>query len=309
MKHEELAVFSLVLALMLTVEVTLRSVESQLSGDVRQIQGIERVGTRLEADTSDVKVLWLGNSMTAEGIDLSVADSILGRSTSYGISNYAVHPDGSGIPEWLYIATSDFFNRGAAPDLIVIPFAWNLLSDETPVEVARIGRWYLHSASDWLEFFGRDARGFEPRIHAVLANASTAFGNRDRIRNKILGLLPGYQEMAQELSRGGATAGNGGSSQGAGYSRLYRLLAAARKTDTQVVLVAMPVREPYSIDPSLQRLVDDASGVSLMDLREAEGIGPDSFRDGVHLLPDGARVVTASISERLTETLARGRAD
>jgi hypothetical protein len=207
MKISDFGAIGVVVGSLLICELTLARLEPSLSGDVRHIQSIAGVSASLAADSAPLKVLWLGNSITGNGIDVPLADSVFESTLHRRTSVYSVHPDGSAIAEWTNIANNEFFERGAHPNVLVIPFAWNLLSDQSVLDAERIGRWYLRSPADWAEFMRSDAPGFEEGARAILAHISASFGNRDRVRTRVLAMLPGYQVMAQSLSRGGAGGG------------------------------------------------------------------------------------------------------
>jgi hypothetical protein len=296
-KTSEVRVFAVVLAFLLVGEVSLKKMEPQLSGDVRHIQSVADVSGRLAQDSTPFKVLWLGNSITDDGVDLPLADSLFEEGLRGSTAMYAVHPDGSGIAEWTHIASNAFFDRGSVPNVLVIPFAWNLLSDQSAVEAERIGRWYLFGPSDWLEFLRFDAGGFETGARAVLANASAAFGNRDRVRTRVLGHLPGYQAMAESLSKGGESSATPVAAHHT-YDRLARIATAARAARTRLVVVAMPVRAPYDLDPALLAILSSVD-IGFIDARHVDGLSEQDFRDQMHLLPPGARIVTRRVAQEL----------
>lgn len=303
----EIRVFALVLCGLLVAELSLRYLEPRLSGDVRHIQAIPNVAAKMAADSSTVKVLWLGNSITNDGIDIGMADSLLESRLSVDVGTYVVHPDGSGIPEWYYIAKRQFLEVGVRPDVLVIPFAWNLLTDGAAVETERIGRWYLGATSDWMEFLRFEINGFEPAAGAVLANLSAAFGNRDRVRTRVLAELPGYRQTAERLSRGGNreipnTVRRSGSSR---YSRLTRLVHAAHSYGVDVVIVAMPVRSKYDLDPELKDAIARLE-IGFIDARAVSGVEPALFKDEMHLLPSGAQIVTSYVTSALTDATISG---
>ena len=302
-KNSELRVLALVLGSLLLCELTLWKLEPSLSGDVRHIQEMAEISARLSADTTGLTVLWLGNSITDDGVDLPLADSLIEDGLRHHASMYKVHPDGSAIAEWTQIASNQFFERGSRPDILVIPFAWNLLSDQSKVEAERIGRWYLRTPADWLEFLRFDAGGFEEGSRAIFANFSAAFGNRERVRTRVLAMLPGYEEMALGLSRGGGTDEQPAADANRldSYDRLSRLALQAAADGTRLILVAMPVREPYELEAGLLETAADL-GVGIIDARHVDGIDADQFRDQMHLLPAGARIVTRSVAGQLVSS-------
>jgi hypothetical protein len=308
MKSNEVKVWALVFGFLLVCEVALNHFEPRLSGDVLHIQSLRELSARLARDPAQLKVLWLGNSITAEGINVELADSLIENAVHREIGVYSVHPDGSGIAEWVHIADNEFFERGNRPDVLVVPFAWNLLSDQSMVDAERIGRWYLRGPSDWLDFLRFDANGFEESARAVLANLSAMFGNRDRVRTRVLAALPGYEGMALRLSRGGDAADEAAPPTTiASYARLTRLADAAREARTHVVLVAMPVREPYQLEPGLLATAERLH-LTVIDARVVEGLDVSSYRDDMHLLPAGARMVTQRVTTELVQAGRRNGA-
>jgi hypothetical protein len=298
MIRNEYRVVTAVVACVLAVEASLNWLEPSLSGDVAHIMQIAEVSRGLNASSSPAKVLWLGNSLTGEGIDMSVADSVLEQELGTELAGFTVHPDGSSIAEWHHIANNEFFDRGAVPDLLIVPFAWNLLSDQNPVNVQRIARWYLNRPEQWLDFLRHDTEGLEEKFSAVLASFSAAYGNRDRVRDRVLVGLPGYEYLAFELGNPGAGAGgdnNSAAEVSLTYARLRRLAKSAREHGVRLAVVAMPVVGPYKIDSKLLETAD-LYDIIVIDARDTDGINEGWFRDDMHLLPDGARQVTRRIA-------------
>lgn len=286
-------------------ELFVRLRESALSLDVQHIRRIPSIAENLTRGEGG-RVLFLGNSMTRNGVDVPIVEQELrAEGLTAPLRVERVYPDASGLAEWYYAFNHFFVEAGRLPDALIIGFAANDLSDNRPPQPARLAQYYT-GARDVPEVFANDVRDFEARAEFLLSGASASFANRTRMRERALDLvIPHYRRSAQEINRAQQALKNKGGAPAAvalTYRRLERLGQLAAGRGVRVILVAMPQREPYQLDPQLQPAVERA-GMTLIDARGAPGLGGESFEDEMHLTPDGAAVYSRHLARQLAPSL------
>lgn len=288
--RRELPVTAALVLSLLACEVGLRLAVRRASVDAAHIDDIPRIVSAL-ASAGRPTVLFLGNSLTRAGV---VPRALELRGAHVAL----IHPDDTTIVDWLYLYKRNLRARGAAPDVLVVGFAADQLSDATEVQVDRLG--YLGGFLGLREAFRHDVPDFESRVSYVLANLSCAFANRHRIRNQLFAaLIPHYKTSAQVLNKGfGPPPGTEERRPPRAYKRLSRFLDLMEGTGTKVVFVSIPVPAYHELDPELRRLIA-ARGARLLDLRRPAGLTDRHFLDGYHLAPAGGEVFSRELSRRL----------
>jgi hypothetical protein len=217
-----------------------------------------------------------------------------------------VFPDATALPDWYYAFKHYFVDANRLPDVLIVCFAAKDLQDDLPPVPARLAHNYT-SATDIPELFSQDLLDFDNRADFMLADLSSSYANRMRVRTRILDdLIPNYRESAQVLNRTqkAMKKSAGGAATTAApaptYQRLERLMSLARNHNVRVIFVAMPLREEYALDPQIQRIVE-AQGMSFFDFRAVDGINQVSFVDEMHLTTDGASVYSEFLARQLAE--------
>jgi hypothetical protein len=263
----------------------------------------------------------IGNSATERGVDLAQLADALGREAlAAGAAPGPVAPitidefvaDASGINTWGWILERYFFSQGRAPDLLVINFFNNFLEDGgEPVEVGRLAQFFT-VPRDWPEVMTTDLPDFDTRVEYILSSFWATFAARDRIKERVLRLIPGYKDYATEENainfkreRRPPAAGRRAPS----LKALTRLLEAARAHGARIAFVAFPMyvpgRPPYELDPEVvARLA--SYGQPLIDLRRVEALKPEHYEDDIHLNEKGRPLYTAKLAEAL-RSLVRAR--
>ena len=82
------------------------------------------------------------------------------------------------------------------------------------------------------------------------------------------------------------------------YSRLERLLRVCDLRRIHVIVVAMPIGEPYPID-GLLRQVLSRHEAELVDMRATPGLSAADYPDGYHLSRKGAEIYSAALGRQL----------
>jgi hypothetical protein len=293
-----------VLAVLGAAEALLRAKEALLSIDLLHIQDIPKIAQRL-AEQPHPRILFVGNSLTREGIDEPVLEQEL-RDRGCPASIEKIFPDNTQIAEWYYAFKRNFVNAGRSPDFLIISCPTTQLRDQAPFSVYGLGRHWIDTR-DVPEVLHADVTAFGDQVEFFLSRLSVTFANRFRISGRILvSVIPGHEQLARQVNRmrnemlqeKQASVGEAKST----YKRLHRLAELGRAHGTRLILAAMPVGKPYEIDPALVQEAR-AAGAVLLDCRKIPGINNDSYRDGFHLKPEGAEIYTRFLAAQIASIL------
>ncbi len=302
----ELKAIALALALLLAVEVGMRWLEPHLSADVQHIQQIPQIVSRL-ARAQGEHLLFLGSSMTRHGVDLNVLEPTLaarGVATD-DLSVGLIYPDASDILDWYYVYHHYLSTSTAQPDMVVVSFAGDRLQDvvPNPQQIRRIARHHT-SLRDIPEVFSQDFTTLSQRGDYLFSKVSASFAHRERVRVRLLAtMIPYYRQTEQGLNGAQLVSETLPATQTPQirYSRLERFLGEVDPA-AQVIFVAMPLRDPYQLDPELRGILE-RQGAELIDTRSVPGITPDAFLDPLHLTPEGAVVYSRALAQKLAPFL------
>lgn len=294
---------ALVLVALAACELVVRLREQSLSLDVRHIRQIPDISARLAGGDGLLRVLFIGNSMTRYGVEPEIVEREMSAHGVAPLRLERVFPDATALPDWYYAFKRYFDAPRRAPDVLVVCFAANDLQDSQPIHSWRLAQYYTTFA-DVPEVFREDIRDFDSRAEFLLSDASAAFANRTRVRERALDIfIPNYRETAQQINRTQQTqAGERLARAQPTYRRLARLGQLAGSRGVRVILVAMPERIEYELDPGLQPAAE-AAGMTLIDSRAGHGLKPDSYVDEMHLGEGGARIYSEFLARQLAPKL------
>ena len=162
-------------------EAVLRLGGQRLSADVQHIRSIPARADRL-AHAEGLRILFLGNSLTREGIRLDVVQEHLGCTSPVALER--VFPDDTTILDWYYLFRNDF-GGDRAPNVLVLSYARGQLTDATGIHAERIagsfGGW-----SNTREMLRLDLDDLGDRIDYILASTFRLFSERERVRDRVL---------------------------------------------------------------------------------------------------------------------------
>jgi hypothetical protein len=290
----EAKVLATIAAVLLVSETTIRVLLPRVSTDWRNFEAIANLtaGTRTGQQP---RVLFLGNSLTGRSIVPSVVQTKI-EAEGFPVSVQKIATDDSNITEWLYLSRGKLGEPNSRPDLLVVGYAEDQLSDRAPVHVDRLAGYYggLRIAS---EVFREDVHDFGSRTDFVLSSMSVLYANRDRVRNQLLDtLVPGYRTLAQETNR--AAKSSGATRTAPRYERLKRLLAFSRANSIGVALVAMPIPYQYRIDADVHNLAHEYDA-AFFDMTGVSTISGRHYSDGYHLDDTGAHIYSESFARVL----------
>ena len=297
----KLLIPTLVVIPLLCAEIILRVAETRLSGNVAHIKAIPALAETL-GSKQGAKVLLLGNSLTNNGFDPDLLRDRL-KEQGHNVSVEKITPDATAIWDWLFLYDNVIGHHLSEPVTVVVGFAWNIVSDQARESLTRLGAFYANFGN--LYEFGR-ARGLtvDEFSEFTLAKVSRLFAHRERIRNSILSyIIPDYQSFAQESDpRQAAQVRIDDQSPGADvsstYEALYRLSELVNAKGGTLVLVAMPVIDPYEIAQGMDTTAEEGR-ITLLDFRVLSGLTRADFEDNMHLGASGREKATKYLGEAL----------
>ena len=285
-------------------------------GDESLLRGFARDARELKAEPG-IRVILMGNSLTRGGYNLEVFQKELQAAGGGPISvrNCGMH--GSMMVEWYYVFKQNFIGANA-PDVLVVSLSPDGGEDGNP-HAFRIS-WLSYEVGwrDVPELAATDLRSFDLSTQFMLARLSSAMAHQWNLRvDLVYTHIPHFWEGMQTLNGrvnlaaiNRAKSVRGAPPPAPTYALLKRFMALIAANHTRLLVVAMPVREHYEIDPGLPRALE-AGGMAFMDCRDIQGLTPDKFADGWHLTDEGTTVFSKYMARhlpgRLNEIVGRKR--
>lgn len=298
----ELKVIATVVAVVLVAECGLRAVEDSVSEDVRHLKSLRTASQRMvdASQNGELKVLFLGNSITAASIDADVITSRLRADAGISCSVTKVVPDNTRLADWA-IAFDEFFLRNKQlPDVVVMGFRDADLRDEPSRHPDRLGRYYCDLA-DWGRLANNsELQRFTSHVEFLMGNQSVLFANRKRLRTGLLSrLLPGFVAASRAVNRGtmasDKTVSRPNGREENRYQRLLQFHRLLASNDVKLVLLAIPTPTEYALENQLLTVVKSAE-IDLLDLRNAAGLEPEMFPDGLHMGHSASAVFSVALA-------------
>lgn len=296
--------WGLVLAILLVaaLDLTVRALETRLSGDIANTRSFPERVAELSAAPGE-KVAAIGNSLIGDGLDKPVFLANWLKMNPGAGSAIKLVPDGSGIWDWHCIVHYELANASQGPDLVLIGFGWNQLSDQNGLSITRAFNGLCPATAMW-GFSALSGRiGVNDWLEMAAVKTSKLYAHREPIRHRILqNVIPDYRRMTWQLNARAGDVGDAEGTQGrrsTSYNALSSILEKLSGRGSRVVLVAMPVMNPYEIDRGLCNVISDTPH-RFLDMRYAVPSTHDLYRDSLHLNEAGARL----FSERLAAELS-----
>jgi hypothetical protein len=242
-------------------------------------------------------VALLGNSATEDGVDLGLLERSLSASLSQPFVVDAFLADSAEIRTVYWMAERQLFRQGLAPELLLVTYFNHGVDDAGELDVGRLAR-FLTRPSDWAEVFRVDVTQLDERVDWILSSYSAVFATRNRIKERILELIPGYKDSYRQVNAVNfahqmATVGT------VTHRGLERFVRKVRGRGVQVCFVAYPTQKVYPIPDEVRRTVD-AAGMLFLDLRRVDGLRPEHYADEIHLNEQGRPIYTQALARALT---------
>ncbi len=299
--RRELKIFGLLIAILLGAELVVRVSEPALSLDIKHIRDIPEIAELLSASKSK-RILFLGNSLTRQGVDIDIFTESAKAGKPEEISVAKVFPDDTTIADWYYVFKRFFVKPQRLPDTLILGFYGSNLEDPRNIKTSALA----HNFTDWddlPEIYEHDVKDFESRADFIFSKISYCHANRERIGKRILDILiPNYRDSVYQIGKYSKGKEQGGPQRAATYESLVRFLEIARLNNVKIMIVAMPVKNKYKTDDDVIDLLR-RSGIKFLDASNLERIAPDMFLDEIHLNERGAAVYSKYIGENLSHEL------
>lgn len=288
------------------IEVGIRLSEPFLSLDLLHLRNLPNILEKFSVGAGP-RVLFLGNSMTREGLKLSTLTQEFSNPNSETMTFEKVHPDDTSICDWLFLYKHFVTEPGHAPDFLVISWAWGNLVD-CPMDPMRLGAHYSNLA-DFPDVVFHVLHSNEARAKFILSHFLRSFAHRERVKNRVLDMvIPNYRTAARRFNE---TLNERSSSelkfQKLKYTQFEQLVKLAQTNGTKVILAAMPIRDGYEIDHELRRIANNI-GVEFLDIRDIQGMTENSFQDEIHLNSQGADLYTRALAKQVRGVFSQYRA-
>ncbi|MDA1018181.1 MAG: hypothetical protein O3A00_27465 [Planctomycetota bacterium] len=306
--RREWKVIAFVAVVLLSAEFGIRGLESRVSKDFVGIRSFPEIAATFSEPqhANDHRILFLGNSLTRDGIDVEFVTQELarspGRSGHSGAFVRKATADGSGIVEWFYAFRNQFVKTGHAPDMVVLGFEGprgGHVGDSRKFDPSTLG--YLFSELDDLpDVMQHEVAGFGERTDFLLGLVSAAYANRQRVQYRVLDtIIPDYRESSDRINEAVVDPQPRVPTNPVNtFTRLSRFVELAHVHNVQVVLVAIPVPDEYDIAPGLIEFCA-ARNIRLIDARRVPGIDNSMFPDGLHMNPVAAGRFSRYVARRL----------
>jgi hypothetical protein len=286
------------------LEIGFRTVETRLSGNLAHIATLPEVLAVLDRggeEPAGLDVVVLGNSLMKNGIAADVLEAGLTSQGSDTALVLKVTPDATYSWDWWCLARSQVIARpAAAPDELIIGFAWGLLSDQRLPTPSRLGA-YFCAWDDLGPLMGLGMTDPGEVTEFALGRVSRLYANRQDVGSGVLSrVIPAYREVAGRIN---VTAppdlGEGdGVEQEYSFRVLRSLLSTAVQQGVGVTLVAMPTTRRYALPAGLEE-VARSGGARFIDMRAVPGLTPELYLDSIHLGPEGAALFTRQLASEL----------
>ena len=273
-------------------EIFLRHFEGELSKDVLHEREIVQIFK------SKNNIIFLGNSLTREGIDQSLFNQsmieIYGENSNIGY----VYPDDTSIIEWYYIIKS-YMDNDFLPEYLFINFAANQLhsSDIKFEEIQRIAGFI--NFTQILSVIIDENLDIGQSMDLILCKVSKIYKHRERILRRIFDNIPNYRltsrkynEILKKHYPGNIVHEN---------KHLKNILSIFSLNGSKVIFCSLPIGLNYSLDKSCFTLIENSKNAILLDLQNINLYNDSHFSDGFHLNSSGSKILTETIIKYLID--------
>lgn len=291
----------LILAIIVS-DATLRFTEDSLSGNIEHVNEISGISKKLHSAQQD-SMLFLGNSLTNNGVDSQLTRRLLAKSEIDIGPIGKIVPDATSIWSWSCIMDNHFFYQGQNPDIVILGFGWNQLSDQSRVLPTRLGAFFC-SLKDLPKIDRYGDLTFSEYGEFFFARIFRTYAHRETIRNRFLSsIIPNYEGETQTNNRRLRNDDSSPANAEFSYRVLGSLIDDLDSRSSRLIVMAMPVRDrPYENNQKLMEFLKSRN-VLYLDYRRLPEINAQSFLDDMHLNEQGATVLTSKLASDLADTL------
>jgi len=299
----------MLVAALVLVEVATHAALVPVSRDLDRLRSFDDRAHSL-ATAPAPRIAFIGNSVTDRvQPELMRAEWAALTGDSLAVDKFVAYS--SNLATWYWISEHFFWKPGVKLDLIVMTYYDAMgLADSEVMDVGNIARFFT-DRDDRPALFEHDLKTLPQRADYLLSTVSLAFAMRERIRDRSLNQIPGYQKFATTTNEFNFKYEQEHAAPAIRpdptYHTLRRFVARAQQEGVLVCFVAFrprpsgsPASPAYELQPEALRLIA-GSGMLHLDLRRMEELSASMYEDAVHLNELGTPVY----SRRLTRELAR----
>lgn len=297
--RRRLVVAATVIATLLGIEWVTRHELFRASKDLRRFSSYPERARRFGV-LPGRKVVFIGNSLTERGIDPALFGTLTGDAVEMFVA------DGSHINTWYWMVKKELWREGVKPDLLVLDFYETSLEDGKRLELGRLAQFFTEPG-DWGELFASDVTTLDQRADFLLSSVWATFAVRERIKERVLGLIPGYQpwlEAANAVNFQHESRRAKSAAHAATRNALTRFIARAKEHGVPVLFVAFPSQGdgrsdlPYEVPEETLRIIAEG-GMRFLDLRKLPALEKRHYADDVHLTPEGQAIYTRQLASAI----------
>jgi hypothetical protein len=292
-----LLIVGMLIAALLALEVVTRWKLFSASKDLSRF-GTYPERARALASAPGKRVAFVGNSLTERGVDAKQFESIANVTSDLFVA------DGSHVNTWYWMIERHFWKPALKPDLIVMNFYETGLEDGKRIELGRLAQFFVEP-DDWMQVFKNDVTELEPRVELVLSSFWATYAVRDRIKDRTLGMIPGYKRYTERMNDRNfqhETKQMRAPHVASTRHALARLCERASEKGTPLLFVAFPSQgehKPAYDVPRETRAIIEKNGHLYLDLRVVPELKPEHYTDAVHLTPEGRAIYTRILGDEL----------
>jgi hypothetical protein len=302
--RHEWKVILVVLLAVAVCEATMR-LQSSRYLDVQHRRALPEIAATL-AEAPAPRLLFLGNSLTRNGIDVAAFEEELAKHGLRAGGIAKANPDATAVVQWRATFEHYFATQSPPPDCVVVSYVSAQLTDQVDIS-NRLTAKLIGGVPQWIDVLRHDVDSFDDGADLTMACLFQSVAYQENAKNRILGfIIPHFQEQRQRLNdlrRAIAAArGNRNGENRFSYYRLHRLIASLKDKGCRVVFSLMPLPEVQTYDPQLVVELQNAAAM-FFDMR---GVYPQiegHFPDGYHMDETAARIYSQELAREFAKRM------
>jgi len=293
-----LKVVIFVLAVLLGVEIAIRSLGAGFSAELRYLHAVPNRAKTM-SQSKDFRILVLGNSLTNCGFnprDFKMEMDSMGAG-AFHVEIVALN--GASVCEWSWLLKSYFWDHNRYPDLVIVNGSGKWQDEKDP-KLERLAL-YMDTA-DILPLFSEDVTQFGHQMEFLQSYALRSYANKARVRFRVLSaIVPHYEAGMEEGNKAAQPSKHATGKIEAPkwtYRQMTRLVNGASQRHIPVILVDMPKERLYDLQADFPGAARSA-GAEVVDCRDASSMLRGRFVDGHHMDESGASIFSRELARRL----------
>jgi len=311
LRWRALLIALMLVAALVLIEIATREALLPVSRDLDRLESFP-VRARNLATAPAPRIAFIGDSVT-DRVQLDQIQSEWASLTGNSVAVDKFVAYNSNLATWYWISEQFFLKQHLKPDLIVVTYYDAMgLGDSEMRDVGNLARFFT-DPDDRPELFAYDLRTFRQRADYLLSTVSLGYAMRDRIRDRLLNLIPQYQRFARttndlNFKYEQEHPVSAAEPEPMTFHALRRFVTRARQEGVRVCFVAFRPRPgtssspAYGIRPETLDLIA-GSGMLHLDLRHMEELSTEMYEDGVHLNELGMPLYNKRLARELARVL------